>query len=321
MNPSTKHPFFSVVIPLYNKENYIEDTLKSVLNQTFCDFEVIIVNDGSTDNSLEKVKSFSDTRIHIFEHKQNKGLSAARNTGIKEANTNYIAFIDADDLWKTHHLEQLHHLITSYPKKGLYCTGYTTQKSALIFHRAHFNDLPENFKGVIPDFFKHSLQNCVAWVSAICVPNRVFDAIGYFDSEIFSEQDTDLYIRIALKYDVVLDNSSASAIYNRTIKECLSNYFDKKDIPKLFYSYKNIEENHTTLKKYIDYNRFSSAIFFKLSSNITNSKKLIKDIDFKNLNSFQKLIIWLPKNVIQFLFYITNSLYLKSLFVYKPKKN
>jgi len=312
-------PFFSVIIPLYNKEKYIEDTLKSVLNQTFKDFEIIIINDGSTDNSLEKVKSFSDTRIRIFEYKQNKGLSAARNTGIKEANTDYIAFIDADDFWKTHHLEQLHHLITSYPKKGLYCTGYTSQKSASIFHRAHFNDLPENFKGVVSDFFKHSLQNCVAWISAICVPKRIFDAIGNFDPEIFSDQDTDLYIRIALKYDVVLDNSSVSAIYNKTIKECLSNSFDIKDIPKLFYSYKNIEANHVTLKKYIDINRFSSAIFFKLSSNIQSSKQLVRDIDLKNLNLWQRLLIWLPFFAVKILFYIKNTFFIKSLFIYKPK--
>jgi len=90
---------FSVVIPLYNKERSVKNTIESVLNQTFQDFEVIVVNDGSTDNSLEVVKSFNDERIRIINQK-NSGVSSARNRGIKEAKYEWIAFLDADDLWE-----------------------------------------------------------------------------------------------------------------------------------------------------------------------------------------------------------------------------
>ncbi|KIC01072.1 hypothetical protein OA88_15890, partial [Flavobacterium sp. JRM] len=90
--------FFSIVIPLYNKAYYIENTIKSVLYQSFTDYEIIIINDGSTDNSLEKVLEFNDKRIQLYTQ-QNQGASVARNLGIEKAKYNYIAFLDADDLW------------------------------------------------------------------------------------------------------------------------------------------------------------------------------------------------------------------------------
>lgn len=311
-------PFFSVIIPLYNKETHIEEAIKSVLNQSFEDFEIIIIDDGSTDGSLEEVKKIKDSRIIIF-NQNNQGLSSARNSGIKIARANFIAFLDADDLWLPHHLNQLCNLINSYPDNGIYCIGYTQQKSNTIFHRAHFNDLPKNFKGVVPNFFKHSLQNCIAWISSVCIPMKIFKDVGYFDCEIFSEQDTDLYIRIALKYNVVLDNTTFSSIYNRTTEGNLSNYNLKKNIPKLFYTYKNEEQTNIYLKKFIDYNRFAFAIGFKLASKEELVKKLIKEIDFKNLNFWQKTLIRLPAIFIVLLSYIKNNFHLNSLFIFKPK--
>ncbi|MDO7174084.1 glycosyltransferase family 2 protein [Mariniflexile sp. AS56] len=312
-------PFFSIIIPLYNKENYVQATLESVLKQTFSDFEIIIINDGSTDKSVEAVNKFKDSRIKLY-NQPNQGLSRARNSGIKKATANYIALIDADDFWLPHHLEQLYNLITTYPNNGLYCTGYTIQKSSSIFHRAHFNGLPENFRGIVPGFFKHSLQNCVAWVSAICIPKNIFNDLGDFDPEIFSEQDTDLYIRIATKYEVALDNTSVSAIYNRTMDDGISNALFKKNIPKFVFNYTNIEEKYPDLKKYMDYNRFSLAINFKLASNIKLSKILIQDIEMTNLNWVQKTLLYLPNPIVKALFFIKNKFNMNALFIFKPKK-
>ena len=89
----------SVVIPLYNKEKYIKRAIESVLNQTFQKFEIIVVNDGSTDKSAEIVQNIKDPRIRLINQK-NAGVSAARNRGIQEAKYEYIAFLDADDFWE-----------------------------------------------------------------------------------------------------------------------------------------------------------------------------------------------------------------------------
>ena len=91
-------PYFSVVISLYNKEKHIQSTIESVLAQTFVDFEIVIVNDGSIDTSETIVKSFTDNRIHYF-HQENQSASAGRNAAISKATGTYIALLDADDLW------------------------------------------------------------------------------------------------------------------------------------------------------------------------------------------------------------------------------
>lgn len=312
-------PFFSVVIPLYNKEKFIIPTLESVLNQSFSDFEIIIINDGSTDNSVDEVEKLKDKRIAIY-NQANQGLSRARNSGIKKARADYIAFIDADDFWLPNHLEQIFNLISLYPNTGLYCTGYTIQKSKKVFHRAKFNGLPENFIGVVPGFFKHSLINCIAWISAICIPKNVFNDIGYFDIEIFSEQDTDLYIRIAFKYDVALDDTNVSAIYNRSIGNSMSHFSLKSEIPISLSKFKELELKNNALKIFMDYNRFSTLIYFKLASKKEFVKKLLNDIDLNNLNRIQRLLIWLPGSIVKLLFYIKTRLNLDALIVFKPKK-
>ena len=106
-------PFFSVIIPLYNKEKYIKNTLKNVLKQTFKNFEIIIINDGSTDNSLKEAQLVSDNRITIYTQK-NSGVSDARNFGIKKARGEYIALLDADDIWNTNHLEEHYNSINQF---------------------------------------------------------------------------------------------------------------------------------------------------------------------------------------------------------------
>ncbi len=101
---NTIHPTYSVIIPMYNSELYISSTITSVLKQTFKNFELLIINDGSTDNSTEIVNQFNDTRIKLIT-KANGGVSSARNRGIKEAKGEYIAFLDSDDYWHPNHLE------------------------------------------------------------------------------------------------------------------------------------------------------------------------------------------------------------------------
>ena len=113
-------PTFSVIIPLYNKEQIVEKTIRSVLQQTFTDFELIIVDDGSTDNSLNIVKSIEDKRIIIIEQK-NGGPSKARNTGILNARSNWLYFIDADDEMLSDALDHFWNYINKFPQHRIFC--------------------------------------------------------------------------------------------------------------------------------------------------------------------------------------------------------
>ena len=146
---------FSIIIPLYNKADYIAETLKSVLNQTYCDYEVIVVNDSSTDNSLEVASSFQDERIHIYT-KENEGVSAARNYGIMHAKYDYIAFLDADDIWESDYLECQKKLIGTYPDAGIYSTAfYSLEKGKRKLRNVLIN---EHIHFLVHDYFKESLM-------------------------------------------------------------------------------------------------------------------------------------------------------------------
>ena len=116
-------PFFSVVVTVYNKANFVKSTIQSILNQSFTDYEVVIVDDGSTDNSLEILKSIKDPRVTVYPT-TNKGVSSARNHGIKQARGPYIALCDGDDIWLDNHLAELKALIKAYPDCGVYSTSY-----------------------------------------------------------------------------------------------------------------------------------------------------------------------------------------------------
>jgi len=113
----------TVIIPLFNKEKYITRALSSVLKQTMQDFEIIVVDDGSTDRGAQKVRMMEDHRIKLMQQ-PNRGVSAARNVGVQEAKTDIVAFLDADDEWTSEFLETILHLRDVYPGAGLYATAY-----------------------------------------------------------------------------------------------------------------------------------------------------------------------------------------------------
>lgn len=126
----------SIVIPLYNKAHTIVNTLNTVINQTYKNFEVIIVNDGSTDNGVKVIKeNFNDPRIKII-NQNNAGVSAARNRGVDESCGEYIAFLDGDDEWHPEYLSTMYELIKKYPHAGLFlCAGLTHNADGSIGYR------------------------------------------------------------------------------------------------------------------------------------------------------------------------------------------
>ena len=114
---------FSIVIPLYNKETCIKKTVQTVLAQTVQDFEIVIVNDGSTDRSAQIVENMNCAKVRLI-HQKNQGVSAARNTGITEAKGEYVCFLDADDLWKRDFLATVIRLIEEFPEASVFCPAY-----------------------------------------------------------------------------------------------------------------------------------------------------------------------------------------------------
>ena len=123
---------FSIVIPLYNKELSIKNTIQSVLNQTCQDFEIVVINDGSTDNGVKIVESIKDNRIRLIQQ-ENQGVSAARNRGINEANYDWIALLDGDDLWEVNHLGEINKMMTLFPNEKVYVTSFEYSDKRKMF--------------------------------------------------------------------------------------------------------------------------------------------------------------------------------------------
>ena len=135
-------------MPLFNKERSIKSTITSVLKQTVADFELLVINDGSTDKSREMVAGIQDSRIKIVD-KPNGGVSNTRNEGIKFASNTYVALLDADDLWEPDFLETIRKLIADYPEAECYTTGF-----ACKYEAETLNVFGAKKRGIIIEFFK-----------------------------------------------------------------------------------------------------------------------------------------------------------------------
>lgn len=196
-------PAVSVVIPLYNKSPYIARALNSVLAQTFQDFEVIVVDDGSTDDGAAVVRGFDDPRIRLIQQ-ENRGVSAARNRGIEAARAELVAFLDADDEWLPGHLEVLLRLRDKYPEAGGYGTAYLRKLKGSATHVAPFSDIPrEPWEGLLPSYFKAAALGAPPIsASTVAIPRCILKEMGGFNTDAWWGEDTDLWGRIALKYPI-----------------------------------------------------------------------------------------------------------------------
>jgi glycosyltransferase involved in cell wall biosynthesis len=185
-------PQVSVIIPAYNRAKILPRAINSILSQTFQDFEIIVVDDCSKDNTDEVVRQYDDPRIRYTKHIQNKGGSAARNTGIKEARGEFIAFLDSDDEWLPNKLDkQINRFNQINGDCGLIYTYLEIVDREGNFLKNHCVDSDGE---VLKDLL---VANFIASTSSIIVKKKYMDQIGGFDTEMKSCQDWDLYIRLS----------------------------------------------------------------------------------------------------------------------------
>lgn len=247
---------FTVVIPLYNKEQSIANTIQSVLDQTFKDFEIVVVNDGSTDKSVERVKEFDDSRIRIID-KPNGGVSSARNRGIADAKYEWIAFLDGDDWWEREHLEEINRMMELYLEDKVFTTSFIRSNQSM----PEDND---NSIVVIENYFKEALRRNVTWTSIMCAHKSVFENVGVFNERLNRGEDLDVWARIGKKYRYVKSNkitavyvvetgnhlSSGRSVYEKSILSIID-LTDKTGEEKKYYKrmiYKRLKSNIKRIK-------------------------------------------------------------------------
>jgi len=213
---------FSIIIPLYNKEKSICSTIESVINQTYTNFELIIINDGSTDNSLDKARSFKDKRIAFFD-KPNGGVSSARNKGIELSRNELIIFLDADDLWLPYCLEEFIKLLTELPEADVYCTNYNMTGKNLIGSDQRY---------YVEDYFYTSAFYMAKWsipiflTGCVLIKKNLFEKVGFFNQGITHGEDLDMWERLA-KCSKIAKSEKVTTIY-RTEAENRASDLDER---------------------------------------------------------------------------------------------
>ena len=202
---------FSVIIPLYNKAPYVAKAISSVLAQTFTDYELIIVDDGSKDDSFAMALKAIEghKQCHIYRQK-NAGVSVARNIGVGLSRSDYLCFLDADDWWEPDFLMEMSRLIEEFPDAGIYGTKHKTRVAEI---------------GVEEGFERGYINYCQTYAKtmympltsiSVAIPRSVFDEKKGFPKGIKLGEDFLLWIRIALKYKVAFLNKPM-AFYNQDV--------------------------------------------------------------------------------------------------------
>ncbi len=289
---------FSVVIPYYNKSKYIQRCLESVLNQTFQEFEVIVVNDGSTDGGLHFVSDTYSNKITVI-NQENKGVSTARNNGIQQAKYTFIAFLDADDCWHNQFLQKVKEVIDKEKDIKIIGTHYTRSKRFLATDSGNL----EYFK--FENYFKSALRNTYFTSSSTIIASDFFKNNNGFNSALQKGEDIDVWIRAV--------HSGGNAFY---IKSTLVYYSDedlnqatnsKSWIGNSLVGIINTEfQNLLKQSKNKDFNRFVSIyVYFNLypfyfdSESHLQSKETLKknEFNFFLLDLVYKLPLWIGSKV------------------------
>ena len=188
----TSLPKVSVIVPTYNRASWLEETLRSVVSQTFKDFELIVVDDGSIDNTSQIMRSFPDAQY--FSMGKNSGVSKARNLGLDYAKGEFICFLDSDDLWDERKLEvQLHWMENNIDSQVCYTNEIWIRNGVRV------NPMNKHRK-YTGDIFRYCLALCIVSPSSVMLRKELFDKVGNFDESLPACEDYDLWLRIAVKY-------------------------------------------------------------------------------------------------------------------------
>lgn len=298
---------FSVVIPLHNKTNYIVKAVESVLGQTWPDFELIVVNDGSTDGSQERLSQFDDRRLRVVDQ-VNAGVSAARNNGAKHARFDHIAFLDADDYWHPYFLEEMKRLITGFPDAGLYGSGYYIVKNGLrtpaqVGVAAGFSAGYINYFAVYAHTFWVPI-NC----SFVVVKKSVFEQQKGFNPKLKFGEDFDLWIRIALAHKVAYVNRLLA--YSNQDADTTNRALGADRCWKLaehvtfnLSDFAQYESCNPTLKTLLDGLRVRSLVPYRLNSWYPNEvQALISRVKLDAQPSFYRFVYQWPLPVVSVYF-------------------
>lgn len=262
---------FSVIVPLYNKAPYVEKALGSILNQTYADYELIVIDDGSTDDSLAVARRVLNGTKAIIISQKNTGVSVARNNGVAASTGDFLCFLDADDWWENDFLEKMSSFIDEFPDAKLYSSNYFYVKNARSSVRV-------NIQTGYYNYFKEYSQNLnmPAWTGATCISRTVFEELSGFKPFLKLGEDFDLWLRVALTYKTAFLNIPLASynqdvdIHNRGI-----GHLQKPEYHILWNidCFSDEEKNNEDFKRLIDNLRVYSLFSYFISDDYHDAAK------------------------------------------------
>ena len=299
---------FSIIIPLYNKAAYIQKAIMSILSQTFREFEIIIVNDGSTDNSLEVVRNcpLSTVDCQLIDQ-PNKGVSTTRNNAVKLAKYEYIAFLDADDWWSPTYLEEMKKLITDFPEAGIYSSGYYIMK--MNVKTVASIGVESGFRSGYINYFQVYANKLAmpVWTGATIIKKSVFDSVHGFKPDLKLGEDFDLWVRVILKYPVAFLNKPLS-YYNQDVE--LANRAIGKKLYEpgehmLFTDYGDLNNNPDFRILYERLAVYGLLSYYLAGKNKSEVETILSQINWSD-HSFKYRLYYkiFPKGLVNFWMYI-----------------
>ncbi|HJJ39553.1 MAG TPA: glycosyltransferase family A protein, partial [Methanocorpusculum sp.] len=212
-------PKISIIVPLFNKVKEVCRAIDSIFAQTVQDFELLVVDGGSTDGSLNAIKKYeSDSRFHII-HQKSTGLPAGRDEGIAASSADIVAFLDADDEWCPDFLEKILNLRDKFPDAGLYAAAYLTCYEDSVEKPRLFGIPAAPWEGILPSYFRTS---ALAFIypfapSSVAIPKTTFEKIGLFKQDLRTGEDVEMWGRIALELPIAF--TSAPKVYYHAVAE------------------------------------------------------------------------------------------------------
>lgn len=299
---------------MYNKADYIAKALNSVITQSFSNFELILVDDGSTDNSsmvAESVLSNSSIEYHIIVQ-DNKGVSTARNNGVKLSKYKYIAFLDADDWWEKDYLERMTGIIEKFPNAGIWSSSFYIIK----------NEEKSVAKlGVESDFIEGSIDyfnvysntlTMPVWTGATIIKKTIFAEFDGFNPNLKLGEDFDLWIKVSLKYPVVLLNVPLSN-YNQDVdpeNRAIGLKFYQPEEHVLFQDYDKLRFRNISFDiLYSKLALYSLKPYYMYQKNQMEVKRILNTILAQNIGYSDVLFyrFW-PRKFLRFTFFVKMNL-------------
>ena len=286
---------FSAIITVYNKEKYIYKSLLSICNQTYSPFEILVVNDGSTDNSLLEIGRINDSRIQVHTI-PNQGVSNARNFGASQAKGTHLAFLDGDDIWLENHLEEIHKMIIQFPGESVFSAAtFSEKKGSLKKHK--YAVLPQSIQ--VLNYFQGSLLQSILHPSSFVIHADLFHKMGGFDVRYTNYEDIDFWFRLGLKYSVVFSNKPTVII--KTTQNSLSRNKINLDTCCFFDDYDAVQTSNNAFYKVLDLNRYSLALICKEYGEQERVDLLLSKINRNHLSYKKRILLNSPDFIIRFL--------------------